>query len=318
MQVGNDKNIEIRKAIIRAVAFYDLFDFPLSPYEIYAKLGVKAGPKDVLEALDGSELGRCLGKLNGLYFLAGRESIWRVRQERYVIARRKYKTALRAALLFSRLPWIEMIAIGNIIGANNAKDNSDIDFFIIARSGKIWLTRFFCSLAAKILGWRPHGENTRDKICLSFFITEEAMDLEPLMLKGRDGGMDSKDDPYFAYWIANLTVIFAKPGVINKFVGANGWIKGILPNWPGPARGHSRAVKLKSCRQGAGRIMDQCLSPFSAALKKMQLKIMPAAIKNLANRDTRVVVNDNVLKLHVADRREAIREEYSSKLINLI
>jgi len=50
----------------------------------------------------------------------------------------------------------------------------------------------------------------------------------------------------------------------------------------------------------------------------MQLKIMPAAIKNLANRDTRVVVNDNVLKLHVADRREAIREEYSSKLINLI
>jgi hypothetical protein len=49
-------------------------------------------------------------------------------------------------------------------------------------------------------------------------------------------------------------------------------------------------------------------------LKKLQLKILPSSLKENLNKDTRVVMNDWVLKMYAKDRREIYRKRYSDRL----
>ena len=48
--------------------------------------------------------------------------------------------------------------------------------------------------------------------------------------------------------------------------------------------------------------------------KKLQLRIMPKEIRETMNKDSRVIVDDGVVKLHTNDRRELYREKYIAAL----
>ena len=201
---------------------------------------------------------------------------------------RKMKHALKIAKIYGLFPWIKLIAVSNIIGAHNLKDESDIDFFIITAKGKIWLTRFFCAGIAKVLGLRPSEGNSRDKICLNFYASEEAINLQELML-------NNSDDIYFIYWLANLITIYEKGDMYKKFIQANGWLKNYLPNRQPVLVSDRRTVK-----SGENKVYEEIINLIfgwlEKILKNIQLKLMPKEIKELANKDSRVVINDNILK----------------------
>ena len=48
--------------------------------------------------------------------------------------------------------------------------------------------------------------------------------------------------------------------------------------------------------------------------KKIQLKILPANLRALMNKDTRVIINDQILKLYLVDRRAEFSAKYQEKL----
>ncbi|MFH0951331.1 MAG: hypothetical protein V1765_02545 [bacterium] len=48
--------------------------------------------------------------------------------------------------------------------------------------------------------------------------------------------------------------------------------------------------------------------------KRFQYWLMAPAIKEQMNKDTQVVINDHVLKLHVIDRREQFYQRYLDNL----
>lgn len=320
------KENNIKEAIVKTIAFFDLFDYPLTRQEIWKYVQILQNtPMIIYDILDSKKLNNIIEEKNGFYFLAGREKIIRTRMERYNYAGRKFKRAMLMAKIFKFIPWIKMIAIGNIIGAHNLKDNGDIDFFIITEPGRIWITRFFCVVAADLLGWRPKGNITRDKICLSFFASEGAMDLRELMLDGEppkssrlgaadSGGAGNADDIYFIYWLAGLALIYNKDGVYKKFIKANHWLKEYLPNWQPPQSANQRnSGKNFSCFYH--NLIDLLFRGLEKNAKKLQLKKMPSGLKKIMNKDTQVVVNDQVLKLHVKDRREEYFRKWEEKLI---
>ena len=308
-QIKTDINIE--NAIVETIAFFDLFSYPLTGFEIWKYLGVRCELSDVLEILEDITKtpplipplqGGQVRSKNGFYFLAGREEIIRERMARYNYTDRKFKRAVLLARIFKSIPWIKMIAVGNIIGTHNLKKESDIDLFIITEENRVWLTRFFCILITKILGLRPKPENMQDKICLSFFISEDAMNLEKFMLT-------REKDIYFIYWLAGLVPVYDKDGIYNKFIGANGWIKNYLPNW-GAGEVNYRRDAGRSFSRFYRDVVDMFFGGLERRIKEIQLEIMPRQIKDIMNIDSRVVASDKIIKLHVNDRRE----EYRSKL----
>ncbi|MDD5031706.1 MAG: hypothetical protein PHR36_01520 [Patescibacteria group bacterium] len=322
-EIKTDKNTV--EAIAEAIAFFDLFSYPLTGFEIWKYISVKCGLSEVMEILEditkkpplqggqvekrGQEIPPApfnergqIEEKNGFYFLTGREEVIKERMARYNYTDKKFKRAVLIAKIFKFIPWVKMIAVGNIIGAHNLKRGGDIDLFIITEARRVWLTRFFCVLATKILGLRPKPGEMQDKICLSFFISEEAMDLESLMIPGGQ-------DTYFIYWLAGLAPIYDRDDIYNKFIEANIWLKNYLPNWE---RGEV------NYRRNAGKgfprfyrdVVDMFFGGLERKIKEIQLEIMPRQIKDIMNMDSRVVASDKIIKLHVNDRRE----EYKIKL----
>jgi len=324
MENEMENNLDLKGAIVKAIAFFDLFDYPLTLNEIWHRLGVKRELIEVMEELEKMEkspLPPLVKGGNGFYFLSGRGAIAEERLKRYNFADRKFKRATLAARIFKFIPWIKLIAIGNLMGAQNLKDQGDIDFFIITEAKRVWLTRFFCVATAKVLGLRPKPGGKKDKICLSFFIGENAMELGGLMLRqdsiGRLRSLQNDNyDVYFIYWLAGLTPIYDVGGVYDKLIAVNGWLNKCLPNWQAKIKADKRDV-------GSGwpifyhDMIDMFLGGLEPWFKTFQLKLMPPALKNLMNLDCRVVANDSVIKLHANDRREEYREKYEEKIKEL-
>ncbi|RLC38613.1 hypothetical protein DRH27_01830 [Candidatus Falkowbacteria bacterium] len=317
---------KLKEAIFQTIVFFDMFDYPLSLFEIWQYLKFKCDIADIQIILgsrhdlraEPSVIDR-IDEKNGLYFLAGRGRIYETRLKRYNFTERKFKRLLLVARIFKIIPWIKMIAMGNMMGASNLKDNGDIDLFIITEKKRAWITRLFCVSIIKLLKLRPEPDNERDKICLSFFISESGMDLRGLMLNEDRRSAPNKEnlklthDIYFIYWLINLAPVYDKNGIYKKFIHENNWVHFFVPNWR-PAETVGRRQVGKSLPSIYRDIVDMLIGGLEINVKKWQLKIMPEVLARPLNKDTQVVANDNVIKLHANDRREEYREKWIERV----
>lgn len=304
-----DQFLQLKESLLKTIVFYDMFDCPLTAYEVWTYCDARCSLGQALAAMD------CLAQVKrkgGFYFLRGREEIVALRLANRAHARRKFRRAILVARLFKFIPWIRMIAIGNQMGADNLRDESDIDFFIITDVNRIWITRWFCAGLAKILKLRPKPDKRRDTICLSFYISAERLDASGLML-----AHDKCHDIYFVQWLANLAVIYDRGSAYREFMLANSWISEFLPNWA-----PSQPVPARDAGPGFSDfyrdIVDMLIGGADQIVKRIQLRIMPEVLHCAMNIDTRTVVNDKILKLYINDRREEYRERYLRRLGDFI
>lgn len=307
MDQANQNNSELKQAIIGTAAFFDMFDHPLTDWEIwkFGQYKERVSYIEIKKYLENNS-SSFLEYQGGFYFLSGRAENVAERKKRYYFADIKYKRAVWISKIFALLPWIKMIAIGNFVGSHNSRENSDIDFFIIAQAGRLWLSRFFCAAITSVLGLRPKNGKNKNKICLSFFVSADNLDLSQYMLKNNFGEID---DIYFLYWLANLTPILIRDNLYEKLVFTNKKVLSVLPNWQPMSQNHYRTVEKKSWG-----IMEFKFSWLEKILMNWQIKKFPSNIKELLNKDTKVVANEEVIKLHVNDRREEYNKFLISKL----
>jgi len=282
--------------IQKTISFFSLFNYPLTAFEVWKYLPVKAKFSEVLFCLDNGL--ENINQKNGQYFPALCEKNLEKRNRRYNYSDRKFKQAIKISKIFRFIPYIKMIAIVNIIGSANMRNESDIDFFIVTVPKRIWLTRFFCVLIAKILNKRPQKNKTKDTICLSFYITEDNLNLENLMLNSLDW--------YFIYWLACLVPIYDADNYYEKLINHNLWLKKTLPNWK--KNTPSNRLQIKNKKYFFSNFYNYCFDflfgNFENIIKKFQLKIMPEILKQKMNQDKSVIINDQILKLHINDRRK--------------
>ncbi|MFH1822283.1 MAG: hypothetical protein ABH830_01130 [Patescibacteria group bacterium] len=335
MEIEKDKiKVEIKEAIVKTVAFFDMFDYPLTLFEIWQLVPTKCDLMDIISGLTALKAVKPLvEEKDGFYFLAGRKEIIKIRLARYSLTDKKFKKAILITKIFKIIPWIKMIAVGNIIGSHNLARKGDIDLFIITENKKVWVTRFFCVLISKFLGLRPKPGKTENKICLSFFISEEALSIKELMLvksmhykqtlfKELEGYQALPEDNYFyhdiyfIYWLAGLVPIYDISHIYKKFIYTNSWLEEFLPNWSANGLNYQRQVK-KGNSWFYRDVVDLLLGGLDSRLQEKQIKLMPKELLNILNQDTRVVANEKIIKLHANDRREEYRDKYNKKIYEI-
>ena len=306
--------------LLMTIAYFDLFDYPLTTFEIWKWLWREDGERVSYGAVQNEleknpEIKKYIVRRGAFWCLKGRENIVATREERYRLAIAKLQRARRVAHLFSYLPWIEGIAACNSLGYRNASTKSDIDLFIIVPPGTIWLVRFLTVGFLAMFGLRPMSEKIADTICLSFFVTSDTMNLEHLQ--------KPEGDPYLTYWITQLTPLFGRGDVWQKFWEANSWIKKFLPNalsttgrgtWlygeslPSLTKVHDREL-----------LSDYSMSVLvNNMVRRWQIAHLPQRLRErITVGGTDVVVSDQVLKFHDNDRRELYRDRWHRALQKL-
>jgi hypothetical protein len=200
------------QAIIRAVAYADIFDQPLTAAEIHRYLpGLSMPLADVEEMLLGAPL--CPGYLSctdGFYALSGREHLVEVRRRRATAAARLWPEALWYANRIARLPFVRMVAITGSLACDNPEPGDDIDYMIVTAPGRLWLCR------ALVIGAVIRLAANRRTLCPNFLVSERALEVPDHSI-------------FSAYELMQMRPI-AGIDVYRRLIESNEWLRDLLPN----------------------------------------------------------------------------------------
>lgn len=293
-------NLDTEKAIVKAMAFFDSFNYPLTSFEIWQYLDKNLDYDIFLKELENLVKKGIIKKKDGVYFFHDREILVELRKKRYFYTQRKIKIAKKWFGFFNLFIGLKAVYIANIIGSNNLKDSGDIDLFIITKNKRLWSSRFLLAFLGKLFNLRPKPGQERDKLCFSFFVDENNLDLEDLKIK---------NDLYFIYWLVGLSPLNkTDKEYFFKILKNNSWLKKYLPNYF--KINVLDKYNIESKEESKNIIKEFKLNFFEKISKKLQLKIFPKEIKDRANKNKSIIINNGVLKLHVTDRRELFYERY--------
>ncbi|MDD5731367.1 MAG: hypothetical protein PHU42_00505 [Patescibacteria group bacterium] len=297
------KNLE--ESILFTISYFDVFEYPLTSFEIWRYLfNFNAELEEVILKMD--ELIRH-GKIemkNGFYFLPERSDLVEKRQDKYDISEKFWDRAVLAAKILSYLPFIKMISVVNSLAFFNCDKNSDIDFFIITEKNKIWTARALSSILLHILGLRRHGRKVAKRICLSFYISEEKMNLKYI-------ANDSLGF-FVAYWIGQCTPIVNVGKTYQTYRSQNSWIYQYLPNVGGNITNYYINFRKPLLADFTKKVLASILQSdfFERTARSIQIKKIEKSQEKRGSPNS-VIFNDLMLKFHPVD----LRIEYKKKLV---
>ncbi len=306
-------------AIIATIAYFALFEYPLTIFEVWQYL-LCAPQGGEIHAIDdiistSARIHSVTQQKDGLIFLTGRGNDVSVRFDRYRDAEKKYIIARKAIRLLAGIPFVRLVCVVNRLSYSNSRPEGDIDLFIVARDTHVWLVRFLCTTLMHVLGKRPGQHSVSNALCLSFFISDKNLSLESLQL---DSDYEGMPDIHFALWLTQFVPLYDEDGVYKRLVDTNGWVEKLVPNRITYTTHERRTVRLSGIQKFIKKTVEYFFSIggiyTEVATRWYQMKFVALDIKKMVNKDTRVVMNDSVLKFHSNDRRQEVRDKFKTLL----
>ena len=253
----------VKENILATLAYFDLFNYPLTRVEIYLFLQNKYE----YDFFDGA-LESLL--LSGDIFLF--DKFYTLHNDHYLVVRRLtgnkkadelIKIALRVGELLIRFPYVRGIAISGSLSKNYADEKSDIDLFIITAKNRLWIARTLMHCLKKL----TFLVKKEDYFCMNYYIDEQQLEI-------------LEKNIYTAIEVGTLIPLQGDT-VLEKFYAANTWTRTYLPN-KNMRISSAKPIKasfIKSFTEWllnnpAGNAIDNMLMKITAGrwLKKTHLK----------------------------------------------
>lgn len=261
----------VERAILEAVTYADVFDWPLTPHEIHRYLPVPAGLDEVETALASPHLRGLASSIDHLVTLDGREHLARERRRRTAVSATLWPRAARYAQVVASLPFVRLVAVTGSLAIGAATDDADVDLFVVTEDGRLWLTR------ALTIGVVRAAAARRVRLCPNYFVAESALEL-------RDR------DLFTAHELVQM-IPLAGRDTYRALLERNGWYRQFLPNHPGqpePARpfarpsvrrGVERALRLRLIDRVERWEMDRKIARLTARARSAEMRFDESACK---------------------------------------
>lgn len=291
-------NYSIHSAILKTLCYADIFDYPLTLFQIRKFLmGARIKKKDIKTVLE--ELDNLIVQQDGYYFLSGRKQIVSERKRRMKLSLEKLNKHRPILKLLSLIPTIRLLGISGSLAVNNAREKDDIDIFIITRKNTLWITRFLILVLLLLLG-RKRGRDEKvaqDKICPNMFMREDAIEF-----RGEDRNL------FIAHEMVQLKIVSNKDRTYEKFLLANSWISYFLPNAVDFERVRREVEKeLRKQKSAIFRpFFNFILEFFDKILFITQFAYMESQITNERIRRDRVF-------FHPVDKKDVVLKDYAAR-----
>jgi predicted nucleotidyltransferase len=230
---GADGWAELDRAIVEALIYADLFDWPLAQAEIHRYLPISAGLPEVEAALASHRLRGLVKETDGLFALTGRVGLEERRRKRAQVSLKMWIRAVRYARVIGSLPSVRLVAVTGSLATGAAGEDDDVDLFVVTDNGRLWLSRALTIVVVRLAALR----NLR--LCPNYFLTSSAVELP-------------ERDRFTAHELAQLIPICGKEAY-RELLERNAWYREFLPNHPG---------HVGEIHEPGSRLGSRILAPF--------------------------------------------------------
>ncbi len=157
--------------ILRILAYFDIFQYPLTRQEITQYLPEFITDAKLEELLRSMVLLKIVFLHNDFYSLHDNPLLAYRRKEGNLRAKNLIPKACSVGGFLYRFPFVRAIAISGSLSKNFADENADIDFFIITKANRLWIARTIMHLFKKLTFITGH----QHYFCMNYYIDEEAL-----------------------------------------------------------------------------------------------------------------------------------------------
>jgi len=216
-----DPRPDVTEAVLEALAYADVFDWPLTSSEVHRWLTVAAHEDEVKTAISSARASGAVVSIDHLHVLPGRDHLVDERARRAAHAAQLWPEAVRYGRWLAMLPWVRLVAVTGSLAVDAPADDADIDLLVVTDDGRLWLTRALTigvvRLAARLSPRAPSNGVLR--LCPNYLLTTSSLDLP-------------ERDLYTAHELAQLVPLHG-PETYADLLGRNRWYRDHLPNHPG-------------------------------------------------------------------------------------
>ena len=284
------EDVAVSDGLIRALAYADVFDWPLSMDELHRFLPVPATRAEVVAATRSAQRAGQLEVLGDLVCRRGRHNLIARRHELQANAGALWPHARRYGRIMSRLPGVRFVAVTGSLAVNAPVVGADIDLFLVTIEGRLWLTR---ALAIAVVRW---AGLRRVVLCPNFIVSTSALRLDD-------------HDAFTAHELMQLIPLHG-PDVYDELLAQNAWYRDHLPNHPG----HHDVAGLAGGwlgRAGERLLCHRALHPLERW--EMQRKIARLDAQR-DDRSTEVRFDATTCKGHFEGHRRRVLDAYEARL----
>jgi hypothetical protein len=247
-----NKNLsEIKENILATLAYFDMFNYPLTRAEVYLFL---KGKQDY-ELFDIA-----LQNLHDEGIIYQFDKFYTLKNDQYLIVRRNegnkkaaelIKIAEKVGNLLIRFPYVRGIAISGSLSKNFADENSDVDLFIITEKNRLWIARTIMHFFKKL----TFLVNKEHLFCMNYYIDMQQLEIP-------------EQNIYTAIEVGTLIPLQGDV-VFDKFYAANTWTRQFLPNK------NMRISSAKPVKNSAFKVLFERLLnfPFGNTIDNMLMKV---------------------------------------------
>ncbi|MGN6265836.1 MAG: nucleotidyltransferase domain-containing protein [Ginsengibacter sp.] len=197
--------------ILKTLAYFDIFNYPLTVEEIIQFLPEKNSKSAFDESLKNLLQEKLIFKIDRFYSLRNLESIASRRIEGNKRAAQHLRIARGIAKFLSGFPFVKSVCVSGSLSKDFADKKSDTDFFIITEADRLWTARSFMHLFKKLsyLAGKQHW------FCMNYYVDEKGMEIV-------------EKNIFTAMEIVTLKPMQGKQ-YFKRFIDANSWTKNYFP-----------------------------------------------------------------------------------------
>ena len=173
---------------------------------------------------------------------------------------KRWRRAVRVARFLSIIPFVRLVGLNGSMATGTMREESDIDFFIVAEPGHLYTARLFVTGALRSLRLTTTNTVTAGKICLNRYATCDNLDI-------------TEHNEYHARVFHNLMPLYAQREIGVKYWSVNQWMEKF-----GFAPVHNPVVVGRGFIRGSiqflGELLCRVFPGIEAASKEVQISIL--------------------------------------------
>lgn len=209
------------------------------------------------------------------------------------LSEKRWKKADLVSWYLQAVPFIKFVSVTGSMSYGTIKPSSDIDIFIIAKTGHIWTCRAFSRSLLKLIGQLRTGSTIAEragKICPNRYVTDSYLVINP-------------QNSYHAQDYTQMVPMFDVGGLYKKFVIANKWMEKFGYFRPKKTLNLVYSHTLTRIR----KILEWALSGkfgemMEKRYKEKQLVGIAQECPTMNKLNSSIIANDNEIRIHPQER----------------